>query len=77
MHVGCIAMASTTRADYGFMEDPDVPQAIARLGELAIPIDLADVTYFPGRETILVTGRPGTAIWRGKGNPIIPPLLRA
>ena len=51
---------------YGFMEDPDVPEALARVRELGVPIDPDDVTYFLGRETIVVSSRQGMAIWREK-----------
>jgi KUP system potassium uptake protein len=54
------------RVQYGFMEDPDVPEALARLRELGVPIDPDDVTYFLGRETIVVSGRQDMAVWREK-----------
>jgi len=55
------------RLRYGFMDDPDVPAALDRARyEGALPIDEEDVTYFLGRETILVTGRKGMALWREK-----------
>jgi len=54
------------RVQYGFMEDPDVPEALARVRELGVPIDPDDVTYFLGRETIVVSSRQGMAIWREK-----------
>jgi KUP system potassium uptake protein len=53
------------RLRYGFMDDPDVPAALDRARrEGTLPIDAGDVTYFLGRETILVTGRKGMALWR-------------
>ena len=33
---------------------------------LGVPIDPDDVTYFLGRETIVVSDRPGMAKWREK-----------
>jgi KUP system potassium uptake protein len=54
------------RVQYGFMEDPNVPDALQRAREQGVEIDLDDVTYFLGRETILVTRRKGMAIWREK-----------
>jgi KUP system potassium uptake protein len=54
------------RVQYGFMEDPDVPEALLRVRELGVPIDPDDVTYFLGRETIVVSTREGMAIWREK-----------
>jgi KUP system potassium uptake protein len=53
-----------TRVQYGFMEDPDIPDALMRVRELGVPIDADDVTFFLGRETIVVTNRPGMAAWR-------------
>jgi KUP system potassium uptake protein len=51
---------------YGFMEDPNVPEALdtARVNGLAITPD--DLTYFLGRETIIVTQRKGMSTWREK-----------
>jgi KUP system potassium uptake protein len=54
------------KVQYGFMEDPDVPEALLRVRELGVPIDPEDVTYFLGRETIVVSTREGMAIWREK-----------
>ena len=54
------------RIQYGFMEDPDVPEALATVRERGVPIDMEDLTYFLGRETIIVTRRKGMAIWREK-----------
>jgi KUP system potassium uptake protein len=54
------------RVQYGFMEDPDVPTALREARERGVPIDPDDVTYFLGRETIIVTRRRGMAIWREK-----------
>jgi KUP system potassium uptake protein len=52
------------RVQYGFMEDPDVPSALRQARQLGVPIDYNDLTYFLGRETIIVTHRRGMAIWR-------------
>jgi KUP system potassium uptake protein len=54
------------RVQYGFMEDPDVPAALLQARSLGLPLSEDDVTYFLGRETILVTRRQGMAIWREK-----------
>ena len=43
------------RVQYGFMEDPNVPEALLRARERGLPINLDDTTYFLGRETIIVT----------------------
>jgi len=54
------------RVQYGFMEDPDVPAALKEASEMGLPIDTDDLTYFLGRETIIVTRRKGMAVWREK-----------
>jgi KUP system potassium uptake protein len=51
---------------YGFMEDPDVPEALEMAATLHLPVDFDRVTYFLGRETIIVSRKRGMAIWREK-----------
>jgi KUP system potassium uptake protein len=51
---------------YGFMDEPNVPEALALAREQGLRIDFADVTYFLGRETVIVTNNPGMAEWREK-----------
>ena len=52
------------KVQYGFMQDPDVPQALALAHAKGVDIDPDDVTFFLGRETIIPTKRPGMALWR-------------
>jgi KUP system potassium uptake protein len=49
---------------YGFMEDPNVPEALQRAASDGLDLDEDDVTYFLGRETLIVTKTPGMALWR-------------
>ena len=49
---------------YGFMEDPNVPEALARACEHGLQVDTDDITYFLGRETLIVTDAPGMSSWR-------------
>jgi KUP system potassium uptake protein len=49
---------------YGFMEDPNIPEALALARERGLELDDADVTYFLGRETLIVSRTPGMAMWR-------------
>ena len=52
---------------YGFMETPHVPGALKRaVAEGRLPgVDLGEVTYYLGRETIIPTKRRrGMAVWR-------------
>ena len=48
------------------MEDPDVPEVLGHLRLAGVPIDEDDVTFFLGRETIVVGRRKGMAVWREK-----------
>ena len=51
--------------DYGFMDQPDVPLALARLPpESGLRVDMAETAFFLGRETLLATRRPGMFVWR-------------
>jgi KUP system potassium uptake protein len=54
------------RVKYGFMEDPIVPEALEAVRQHGLRLDLEDVTFFLGRETIIVTKQRGMAIWREK-----------
>jgi len=54
------------RIQYGFMEDPDIPAVLGQLRDAGVPIDEDDLTFFLGRETIVVGRRPGMATWREK-----------
>ena len=52
------------RAQYGFMQDPHVPEALRMARDKGVELDPEDMIYFLGRETIIVTRRPGMATWR-------------
>jgi KUP system potassium uptake protein len=54
------------RIQYGFMQDPNVPETLLQVRAAGVAIDPEDLTYFLGRETIIVTGRRGMAVWREK-----------
>ncbi len=49
---------------YGFMQDPAIPDALARVKAPGLAIDEARTTYFLGHETIFASPRPGMAMWR-------------
>ena len=53
-------------ARYGFMEDPNVPEALGSAKEEGLELDDEDIVYFLGRETLIVTRTPGMAVWREK-----------
>lgn len=42
-----------TTARYGFMERPDIPALLRQARAQGSPLQLDDVTYFVGRETIV------------------------
>ncbi len=49
---------------YGFMQNPDVPEALRLAQARGLRVDTEDVTFFLGRETLIVTDRPGMVKWR-------------
>ena len=49
---------------FGFMEDPDIPDALARVGTQHVSFNPMTTSYFLGRETLIPTKQPGMAIWR-------------
>ena len=56
------------KVHYGFMEDPNIPEALEKGAEHGVALlGAKDITYFLGRETIIATAqRPGIAVWREK-----------
>jgi KUP system potassium uptake protein len=51
---------------FGFMEEPDVPTALAGITTCGPPIKMMDTSFFLARQTLLPSSRPGMAIWREK-----------
>ncbi|HEV7240233.1 MAG TPA: potassium transporter Kup [Thermoanaerobaculia bacterium] len=49
---------------FGFMEDPDIPSALERVGTQHVSFNPMATSYFLGRETLIPTKHPGMAIWR-------------
>ena len=56
----------TVMLRFGFMEDPDVPAALAECAKQGLAFDMMDTTFFLSRETVVATKRPGMAPWRDK-----------
>ena len=53
--------------DFGFMEEPNVPEALQLMSGAGLHVDPQTVTYFLGRETLIATKKvPGMALWREK-----------
>lgn len=51
-------------AHYGYMERPNLQEVIDLTGEQGVDFGKSPPTIFLGRETLLVTRRPGLARWR-------------
>ncbi|MGE3957611.1 MAG: potassium transporter Kup [Vicinamibacterales bacterium] len=52
---------------YGFTEEPDVPTVLENLNLPDLPLDLSQITYFLGRETLIATRHVDhMAPWREK-----------
>ncbi|WP_313915981.1 potassium transporter Kup [Tahibacter sp.] len=51
---------------YGFAEDPDVPDMLAKCEKVGLVFDMMDTTFFLSRESIVATDRPGMPLWRDR-----------
>ncbi|MDP3274609.1 MAG: potassium transporter Kup [Deltaproteobacteria bacterium] len=51
-------------AHYGFMESPHVPDIIDMLRARGMKLDINDTSFYLGRETLLVTKKPGMFRWQ-------------
>lgn len=49
---------------YGFMDEVDVPLEIAKEHIHGLKIDMDEISYFAGKETVVPTDLPGMALWR-------------
>ena len=53
--------------NYGFMEDPDIPNVLENLEpKHGLVFDMDETTFFLGRETVIASKHPGMMIWREK-----------
>ncbi len=52
--------------NFGFKNDPDLPEAIKQLKGRGVPLDDMDTSYFLSRETVIPTRGDGMAMWREK-----------
>jgi len=52
------------KAYYGFMESPNIPRVLERLGKKGLAIDIYTTSFFLGRETLLPTGASPMTKWR-------------
>ena len=53
-------------ADYGFKDDPDVPELLEDCGNKGFAFDMMETSFFVSRETLIATVSPGMALWREK-----------
>ncbi|MFN6934788.1 MAG: potassium transporter Kup [Tsuneonella sp.] len=51
---------------YGFMQETDVPAALAETGECGGMFDMMQTSFFLSRQTLIASKRPGMAVWREK-----------
>ena len=51
---------------YGFMQETNVPAALARVDSCGPQFKMMDTSFFLARQTLIASPRPGMAIWREK-----------
>jgi KUP system potassium uptake protein len=51
---------------YGFMEETDIPTALAKMDMCGGPFEMMQTSFFLSRQTLLSADKPGMAIWREK-----------
>jgi KUP system potassium uptake protein len=51
---------------FGFMQESDVPAALARVESCGPQFKMMDTSFFLARQTLLTSSRPGMAVWREK-----------
>jgi KUP system potassium uptake protein len=51
---------------YGFMQDADVPAALAKVHDCGAEFRMMDTSFFLARQTLLPAEKPGMMLWREK-----------
>ena len=51
---------------YGFIEEPDVPVALANVHRCGADFRMIDTSFFLSRQTLIASAHPGMMIWREK-----------
>ncbi|MEG3177605.1 potassium transporter Kup [Sphingomonas sp. RB3P16] len=51
---------------YGFIEEPDVPVALANVHRCGADFRMIDTSFFLSRQTLLASEKPGMMLWREK-----------
>ncbi len=49
---------------YGFMEEPNIPEALRKTERKGLHCDPMQSSYFLSRETVIPSSKPGMAMWR-------------
>jgi KUP system potassium uptake protein len=49
---------------YGFMDQPNAPDLLAKAVARGIPLRPAEASFYVSRETVLPSEKPGMALWR-------------
>jgi len=52
--------------NFGFKNDPDVPEALKLLKDRGVPMDDMDTSYFLSRDIVIPTFGDGMPMWREK-----------
>ncbi|MEJ7139247.1 potassium transporter Kup [Comamonadaceae bacterium SL12-8] len=52
--------------NFGFKNDPDVPEALSQLTSRGVPLDEMDTSYFLSRDSVMPTVGSGMSAWREK-----------
>ncbi|MDQ4086796.1 MAG: potassium transporter Kup [Pseudomonadota bacterium] len=51
---------------YGFMQETDVPAALAKVEKCGPEFKMMDTSFFLARQTLITSPKPGMAVWREK-----------
>jgi KUP system potassium uptake protein len=51
---------------YGFMQETDVPAALAKVESCGPEFKMMDTSFFLARQTLITSPKPGMAVWREK-----------
>ncbi|RXF74952.1 potassium transporter Kup [Hansschlegelia zhihuaiae] len=55
---------ATLEVLYGFMEDPNLPRALAQAKELGLPFDMMKTSFFVGRRSFRASASVGMPLWQ-------------
>ena len=51
---------------FGFLEETDVPAALAKITMCGEPFNMMQTSFFLSRQTLIPSSKPGMALWREK-----------